>query len=283
MTKEDLSKPLGPTSIHKTGDFKTSINLIFRGPLRHSLAWISTIFIVAVPLTAQFSARQPGTVALDTGFSLIKITLLFFIVFSLYEVISREFDRKLYLTSLTYPRTRFRFLFGRVVAVAVVLFTLLIAIAILLAGLTAWFGYSYAQTLPPELGLPYVVTIAFIALDLLVVLAIGTLIAIATTTPSFVLIGTLGFALVARSYSAIVSLLARDTTLVGDAETYQSSLSLLGYLLPDLGALDVRMISLYGKWQFLPDDWPLRVVSTLAYAAALFALSVWALNRKKFS
>lgn len=159
----------------------------------------------------------------------------------------------------------------------------LTTLSLLLAGLVAWVANSYTQATPPSLGLPYVVTIAFIALDLLVVLAIGTLIAITTTTPSFVLIGTLGFTLAARSYSAIVALLTRDSTLVGDTDTYQSSLSLLGYLLPDLAALDVRMISLYSDWQFLPDDWPLRVISSLAYAAALFALSVWALNRKKLS
>lgn len=199
------------------------------------------------------------------------------------ELVSREFDRRLYLSSITYPHPRHNFLYGRIVAAYVLLLTLLAVLSALLAGLTSWISYSYEQSTAPDLGLPYFVTIAFIALDMFVVLAIATLIAVTTTTPSFVLIGTLGFTLVARSYSAIVALLARDSTLVGNADSYQSSVSLLGYLLPDLAALDVRMISLYGDWQFLPDDWPLRVVSTLAYAAALFALSVWALNRKKFS
>ncbi|AMO39126.1 hypothetical protein AC731_012885 [Thauera humireducens] len=237
----------------------------------------------ATILSAQFSGRQACSVALDTGLSVIRLVLPLFGVLLLQELLAREFDRKLYLTSLTYPRPRHQFLLGRIGALVVFLLSLLMLLAGLLAAVTAWIGHSYTQATPPGLGLPYVVTIAFIALDLLVVLAIGTLIAVTTTTPSFVLIGTLGFMLVARSYSAIVALLTRDTTLVGNSDTYQSSLSLLGYLLPDLAALDVRMISLYGQWQFLPDDWPLRVVSTLAYAAALFALSVWALNRKKFS
>jgi len=184
---------------------------------------------------------------------------------------------------MTYPLPRQAFLLSRVFVAALLLFILLIVLASALAWLTNWVGHGISQSKPPALGLPYVVTMAFIALDLLVALAIGTLIAVTTTTPSFVLIGTIGFMGVARSYSAIVALLTRDSTLVGNAGSYQSSLSLLGYLLPDLAALDVRMISLYGDWQFLPDDWPLRVISTLAYAAALFALSVWALNRKKFA
>lgn len=135
----------------------------------------------------------------------------------------------------------------------------------------------------PALDERLLFVLAFVALDFLIVLAIGTLLGILARTPSFVLLGTFGLMLVARSYSSIVELLTRDNALVGNADIYQSSLSLLGYLLPDLAALDVRMVSLYGQLQFLPDDWPLRVVSTLAYAAALFALSVWTLNRKKFA
>ena len=264
-------------------EFSTSLRLSLRAALLSFALWLALALIASTLLAANFSGRQPATVALDTGLSLLRLALPLLAVLLLQELISREFDRKLYLSSLTYPRPRHHFLLGRVAAIAVLLLGLLLILAAVLAGLTAWIGHGYAQATPPDLGLPYLVTIAFIALDLLVVLAIGTLIAVATTTPSFVLIGTLGFMLVARSYSAIVALLTRDTTLVTNADSYQSSLSLLGYLLPDLGALDVRMISLYGQWQFLPEDWALRVLATLAYAAALLALAVWTLNRKRFA
>lgn len=261
----------------------SALSIALRARFLSFALWLGMGVACACWLAAQFSGRQPATLALDVGLSALRLSLPIIAVLLVQELLSREFDRKLYLTSLTYPRPRHKFLLGRITVIALLLFSLLAAVAALLAGLATWIGHSYAQATPLDLGLPYVVTIAFIALDLLVVLAIGILIAVTTITPSFVLIGTLGFMLVARSYSAIVALLTRDTTLVGNADSYQSSLNLLGYLLPDLAALDVRMISLYGDWQFLPDDWPLRVVSTLAYAAALFALSVWALNRKKFS
>lgn len=266
-----------------TAEYTVAIRLILGASFSTIAAWAAVIIGCIAALAAGFSGRQPATVGLDSGISAIRLVVPVMCAFLLQELFSREFDRKLYLVSLTYPRPRQYFLFGRFVAIALLMVFFLVALAALLAGLTSWIGHSYAQATQPDLGLPYVVTIAFIALDLLVVLAIGTLIAVTTTTPNFVLIGTIGFMLVARSYSSIVALLTRDSTLVGNADTYQSSLSLLGYLLPDLAALDVRMISLYGQWQFLPDDWPLRVLSTLAYAAALFALSVWALNRKKFA
>lgn len=264
-------------------DFLTACRIALFAQLTSFATWLALLLSASALVAAEFSARQPATIALDTGLSVLRLALPLLAVLLLQELLSREFDRKLYLSSLTYPRPRHHFLLGRVAAIAALLLGLLVILAAVLAGLTAWIGHDYAQATPPDLGLPYLVTIAFIALDLLVVLAIGTLIAVATTTPSFVLIGTLGFMLVARSYSAIVALLTHDSTLVTNADSYQSSLSLLGYLLPDLGALDVRMISLYGQWQFLPEDWALRVLATLAYAAALLALAVWTLKRKRFA
>lgn len=264
-------------------DFVTALRLAFKAKFAWMAAGVLVMAALAMILSAYFGSRQPSTVALDVGFSTIRLLMPLLLVLLAQELLSREFDKRYFLNSLTYPHARHHFLLGRVAAIAALLLGLLVILAAVLAGLTAWIGQDYAQATPPDLGLPYIVTIAFIALDLLVVLAIGTLIAVATTTPSFVLIGTLGFMLVARSYSAIVALLTRDTTLVTNADSYQSSLSLLGYLLPDLGALDVRMISLYGQWQFLPEDWALRVLATLAYAAALLALAVWTLKRKRFA
>jgi len=263
-------------------DIRTSIRLAQRAHLFYSPIWLSVALIATVLAAAQFSGRQPSTVALDVGISFIRLGLPLVAILLIQELISREFDRKLFLTSLTYPRPRHVLLIGRVSAIALLVLVLLGVLAAVLAGLTDWFSRSVAQSTPPNLGLRYLVTVAFIALDLLVVLAIGTFIAVTATTPSFVLIGTIGFILAARSYSAIVSLLTHDMTLVGNSASYQSSLSLLGYLVPDLAALDVRMIALYDHWQFLPEDWPVRIVSALSYAAALLALSVWVLNRKKF-
>jgi Cu-processing system permease protein len=140
----------------------------------------------------------------------------------------------------------------------------------------------YPQATPVAMGQPYLIVIAFLALDLLVLAALATLLAVVASTPSFVLIGTFGFMLVARSYGAIVELLSDDAGLVGNLEGYRASLGVLGYLLPDLGALDLRMLALYGKLEFLPADWLWLLLSGLAYAVALLALAAWALQRKRF-
>lgn len=264
-------------------DFTAGIRLAFRARYFSFAVWLTVGLVVTVLTAAQFSGRQPATVGLDVGLSVIRLSLPVLGVLLLQELLSREFDRKLFLTSLTYPRPRHLFLLGRVLATMVLVLALLAALGVVLAGLTEWIARGYEQATPPALGAPYLTTLAFVALDVLVILSIGTLIAVTAVTPSFVLVGTIGFMLVARSFSAIVELLTRNSTLVSDALTYQSSLSLLGYLVPDLATLDVRMISLYGQWTFLPSDWGMRTLAALAYALGVIGLAAWILSRKRFN
>ncbi|MBC9073300.1 hypothetical protein IAI53_15085 [Thauera sp. CAU 1555] len=201
----------------------------------------------------------------------------------LQELVSREFDRRLFLTSLTYPRPRYRFLLGRLLAVGCMLTILLGVLGVSLAGLVGLLARGYEQATPVALGWHYWLTVGFILVDLVVIIAMAVLLAVVAVTPSFVLIGTLGFMLVARSFSTIVQMLQRQTWLVQDAETYSSSLGLLGYLLPDLAALDVRMIALYGQMNLLPEQWPWHLAGALAYGAALIGLAVWALTRRRMA
>ncbi|MCQ4346118.1 ABC transporter permease [Pseudomonas stutzeri] len=254
--------------------------------IRARFLWLSVgvllILILASWMAGQFSGRQPATVALDVGFSVLRLLLPLVLVLMTQELLSREFDRRYFLSSLTYPRPRHGLLLGRFAAVLVLVFALLLAAALALVATVALIAKGYQQATPVSLGAPYVLSMAFFGLDLLVLAALAAFLAIVASTPSFVLIGTLGFMLVARSFAAIVELLTREVTLVSDAETYRSGLGVLGYLLPDLGALDVRMLALYGQWQFLPADWPWLVLSSLAYAGGFLALAIWALQRKRF-
>lgn len=264
-------------------DFRIALKLALRARFISISFWLALLLVVVVWMASQFSARQPATVALDVGLSVVRLALPVVAVLMLQELFSQELARKLFLISMTYPRPRHRFLLGRFFAVCVLVLALLLALAAVLAALVMVIGQGYKQGTPVALDFHYGIAIAFMAVDIGVITAMGTLLAVAAATPSFVLIGTLGFMLVARSFSAIVALLARDSTLVGDAETYRSSLNLLGYFLPDLAALDVRMIALYGQMSFLPSDWAVRLSAAIAYAIGLVAVAVWVLNRKRFS
>ncbi len=241
------------------------------------------VLALAVLLAAQFSGRQSGAVALDVGLSVMRLLLPLALVLMTQELLSREFERRYFLNSLTYPRSRHGLLLGRFLSVCVLTASLLLVMALLLAALVWLVGQGDAKGASIALDHHYLVTIFFFGLDLLLLASLACLLAVVASTPSFVLIGTFGFMLAARSFSAIVELLNRDASVVGDAESYRAGVGLLGYLLPDLGALDIRMVALYGKMDFLPVDWPWLLLSNLAYVVGLLALAVWALQRKRFA
>lgn len=264
-----------------------NISVGFRLAFRARFGWLAggcLLLVVFVALLAsEFSGRQPATVALDLGVSVIRLLLPLVLILVTQELISREFDRRYFLNTLSYPYPRHNLLLGRFMAVAILTLGLLLLLAGAVAMMVFMIGQGYAQSTPVSLGLHFLVTVGFIGLELMLLTAVATLLAVVASTPSFVLIGTFGFMLVARSFSAIVELLTRNATVVTDSESYRSGIGALSYLLPDLGALDVRIITLYGRMELLPADWPWLVLSNLIYTVGLLAVAICALQRKRFA
>lgn len=268
-----------PTLSH----FLVALRLALKAKFAWMVVGALAVVTLSTLLSAYFGGRQPATVALDVSFSIIRLLVPLLIVLLVQDLFSREFDKRYYLNSLTYPQARRRLLLERFAALLALLLSMLLALALLQIALIQLIGDHYPQATPVAMGRLYLIVIAFVALDLLVLSALATLLAVVASTPSFVLIGTFGFMLVARSYGTIVELLGHQAGLVSDTEGYRASLGVLGYLLPDLGALDLRMLALYGKPEFFPADWPWLLLSNLAYACALLTLAVWALQRKRFA
>lgn len=255
--------------------------------IRAKFIWMSggglSVVVLTTVLSTYFGGRQSVTVGLDVGISTMRLLLPLLIVLVVQELLSREFDKRYYLASLTYPCDRRDFLLGRFAALLVLLMGLVLMLGLLQACLMQFLAGTYPQATPVAMGWHYLIVMAFIWLDLLLLAALATLLAVVASTQSFVLIGTFGFMLVARSYGAIVEMLGQDFGLVLDEEGYRTGLGVLGYLLPDLGALDMRMLALYGKMEFLPSDWSWLVLSNLAYTFGLLGLAVWSLQRKRFA
>ncbi|MDH0701777.1 hypothetical protein N5D41_09755 [Pseudomonas toyotomiensis] len=264
-------------------DFRVGVSLAFRFNffLLAGASFFSLLLVVW--MSSEFSGRQPATIALDVGLSVMRLILPLVMVLVVQELLSREFDRRYFLSSLAYPRARQGLLLGRFASIILLMLGVLIVMAAALGLLVAWISEDYAQATSISLGWPYIATVALIGLDLLVLTALATFLAMVASTPSFVLIGTFGFMLMARSFAAIVELLTRETWVVEGAESYRAGVGILGYLLPDLGALDIRMVALYGRMEFLPSDLSVLVVSCLAYAFAFLWLAVWVLQRKRFA
>ena len=263
-------------------DFRLAVLLLVRSRL-----WLVggiLVFLVAAfaGLSAQFSPRQPATVALDVGLSVIRLIVPFLAMFQIQDLIAREVERRLMLTSLTYPRSRTSFITARYAAVMFVSIILMIALASVLAVVVTYAGKIYGQATPVGLGLPYVITLFYVLLDIAVVLAFATALATVSTTPNLVVLGSVGFMVAARSASAIVTLLEREKELLSGAKWYHLGLQSVQWFLPDLAALDVRSIALYNKMEFMPHaPWAL-VLMAGGYVTLLLTLGCKRFERRQF-
>lgn len=262
--------------------FLSALRLAFKAGYFVMVAGASLVLALAIFLSAYFGGRQPVSVGLDVGFSVVRLLLPLIIVLLVQELLAREFDKRYYLSSFAYPRARYSLFLGRFAALMALILGALIFLSLVQFVMIYFIGHMYPQATPVALDQSFLIVVAFVWVDLLVLATLAVLLAIVAVTPGFILVGTFGFMLVARSYGAVVELLGRQAGLVSNSEEYRVGLSFLKYFLPDLGALDVRMLALYGKAEFLPDDWPWLLLSCLGYALSLVMFAIWFLQRKRF-
>ena len=264
-------------------DFVVGVRLVWAARFWLLAFWFAFGMGCVVVMASQFSGRQPATVALDVGLSVIRIGIPIIAALMIQEILSKEIERKYYFYSLSYPRPRFQLLLGRFGAVYALSLGFLAVLSLILTGLVFYIDQGYEQAAPVALNGYLVLTLVYMALDFFVIVAIAVLLAVIASTPGFVLLGAIGFMLVARSYSSIIILLKSRVQVVENPEAYSQTLGMIRYILPDLGALDIRPIVLYSENAFLPQEWLGLVLSTFFYGTAVLLLAIWIFNRRRFS
>lgn len=264
-------------------DFRVALSLALKAGFLKLCAGGVVLFALIMFLSANFGGRQPVTVALDVGISFLRLFVPLVVVFLAQEFFFREVDKKYYLFSLSCPRERSVFLLWRFFSVFILALSALFFFGLFQVLFIDLLSGVYRQGGWLGVGIEYIIVQVFFGFELLLLSSLAVLLSVFASTSSFVLIGTFGFILVARSYGSIIELLGNQAGLVSNPEGYRASLGVLGYLLPDIGALDIRMLVLYGKSEFLPSDWQWLLLSSLGYVVTLLAIAVWALQRKRFA
>jgi len=263
--------------------FRFTLLLVFRSRALLVMALIGLALLGLAWVASGFSPRQPQTVALDVGISFIRLVLPLLGILLTQELVVKEIERKTILSTLTYPQSRTVYLLGRYAGIALILLLLLAALGALLGVIVIGLSAAYAQATPVSLGWPYVLTLALNGLDMLAILAFTFLLAAIATTPAVVLLGGLGFMVVARSIGTALQILHASNTVVEHGQTLQSGLRHALYVVPDLGLLDIRAAALYGQLAMIKEPWWLLILVPLTYTAALLALAVWRFSRRQFA
>lgn len=261
--------------------FKLGFLILWRSRFWLVASWFLVILAGVVFLSSQFSGRQPATVALDIGLSYLKLALPVVTALLFQELLAKEVDKRYFLYSLTYPFSRSNYIVARFLICFVVLLSLLVVGAIVISTLVSIISTSYDQSRAVSLGLEYWFVLSFFALDIFVISSVACLLSVVARTPGFVLIGTVGFAVVARSYGDIIKLLGGDMLVVAGQDRYESMLGLISLMIPDLGSLDIRYIALYDDFSSLTSSSFLNLVPICVFAIAVLSLSIWLFNRRE--
>ncbi|WP_179958392.1 ABC transporter permease subunit [Chitinimonas arctica] len=241
---------------------------------------LAAMLVGVAYLASSFSARHPHTVALDVGISGTRLVLALLAVFWVQELVVKELDRRTVYFSLAYPIPRSSYWLGRFAGISLLLLasTLLMALALYL--LTTFGSGSYQQGFSIRFGLEFVSVMAGQLLDAMVIAAFCMLIASFSVTALLPLVAGLAFTMVARSYGSVLALVKDPAGGFADmAEHYLPLLRAIGYLLPDLGGLDLRDWVLY---QVVPIDAGVAFAQSGAYLAVLLAASLLIFNRREF-
>src|SRR5258705_4396399 len=103
----------------------------------HVLVVLGLLAMGAAYLAAQFSGRQPNTVALDVGISGIRFIALLMVVFWCQELVAREVERKTVFFALAYPVPRSLYLIGRYLGVLALAACSIVILGLLMTGMVS--------------------------------------------------------------------------------------------------------------------------------------------------
>ena len=197
---------------------------------------------------AAFSMRQPLVVAMDVGVTGMRLAILLLALFWVQELFSQDITHRTVFLMLAYPISRTEYLLGRFAGIAGLVAFALLFYGVLLLGVVKLSAWGYADSSAPLYGLSYCLMLVGIYLDILVLLAFALCISTFSETPFLPLSVTFFFAVVARSYDAVLSYLKAS----GEAsealrQNFVPLFDALGWVLPNLSRLDWRDAVLYGQ------------------------------------
>lgn len=234
-------------------------------------------------LAADFSGRQPATVALDVGLSGIRFVLFLMVLFWCQELVAREIERRTVFLSLAYPAPRSAYLLGRYFGMVLLILAALLILSVLLYATTQLVGLGdFKQSRPVNLGAGYLLTLVYLAIDVCVVTAFTVLISAFSTTPllPFALGGA--FAVGAHAIGPALDFLADKNSGAAEHATLLGPIvNSIRWILPDLSKLDIRPLALYDAWpSALSLVYPLFMA--IAYIGIMLALAVVIFRKREF-
>lgn len=232
-------------------------------------------------LAAQFTFRQAQTVAMDVGFSGLRISLILFALFWVQDLFGREIERRSVMFALSYPVPRSHYVLGRYLGIVLLLGLSALLLGLLLLLVVLMTRGLFEQLFPIQLGTAYWLTVAGFWVDAAVVAAFAFWFTSLSTVPMLPMALGLAFAMGGKSLGAVVDYLTKGDNVTQAMLALKPLIDAIQWVLPDLSRLDWRVSPMYA----VPIDtaamgW--SVLMAIAYAGVMVSLAVWSFQRRQF-
>lgn len=234
-------------------------------------------------LAGAFSLRQPMVVAMDMGFSGLRILGLLLVLFWMQEAFAKDIDRRTITFALAYPAPRSSYVIGRFLGVM----GLVVLAVVLWGGLLFLMGqyadWGYAQSSKNYLNLGFLLVLCGAAIDLFVIGAFFVFVTSLAETSVLPFLAGFGFALGARSLGGMLDYLSLSPLVDREMKAaLLPALEKLRWLLPDLSRLDWRQITLYDQWP-ATGDMLQGICVAIGYAFIMLGGAVLSFHRRSFA
>ena len=244
-------------------------------------AFVLLLFVANIIITSMFS-WEVGKVAVDVGLSAVSISGLIIIFFFSINMVSNDLERKTIYLILSRPISKQQYVLGKYLGLALII---LVSSAIL--GACSFLSVKLA-TMGAEAFIPahfswgiFFLSLVYLTLALLLVLAIAFLSISVTTHPFTALLLCMAAYFIGQNVENVVNIISRSRAFAENVMLLKMT-KVISWLFPNLAAFDLKTTAAYG----LPLEsgylaW--TAVYGLSYIGFCLVLTMWIFQRRELA
>ncbi|MBA2880636.1 ABC-type transport system involved in multi-copper enzyme maturation permease subunit [Desulfosalsimonas propionicica] len=213
----------------------------------YGIVLLSLILFVSNLFITQLFSLEIGKVAIDVGFAVFSLAGLSIVFFMGIGMISRDIHQKNIRMVICHPVSRWQYVAGKFAGLCLFL---LVAVAVLgvFSAFSLWLGTVSAggiQALRNFSWLMLFATILSHLLALLIILAVGFLFTVITSSGYLAMLLTFVVYIIGNTLDTVVKVLVQGEHVQADL-FFTNGLKLLSWIFPNLSAFDLKVYLSYG-------------------------------------
>jgi len=244
-------------------------------------AFVLILFIANIVITGMFS-WELGKVAVDVGLSAVSISGLIIIFFFSITMVSNDLERKTIYLILSKPISKYQYILGKYMGLALIIF-----VSSIILGVFSALSVKLA-TMGAEAFIPahfswgsFFVSLVYLTLALLLVLAVAFLSVSVTTHPFTALLLCMAVYFIGQNVENVANIITRSKAFAGNAILLKT-IGVVSWVLPNLAAFDLKTSAAYGlalNGGYLA--W--TALYGVAYIGCCLVLTMWIFQRRELA